>query len=246
VAGQRAGLAGDALHDVAVRGDDVDPVVERALPGSGPRVEQAAFPAGRHGHAHRGGQALAERPGGDLHAAGVPVLRVARGLRPPGAQRPQVLHAQPVPGQEQLQVQGEAGMPGGQHEPVPAQPLVVGRVVSHDLLEEQVGQRRQAHRGARVAVARLLDRVPGQHPDGVHRPDVRFGPACLAGDGLRQRRVPAAWGCLLVQGNLRSGHFYAVRLCGAGHSAHLRRLPGAPGGKRPAGRAGLVDPDRRG
>jgi len=32
------------------------------------------------------------------------------------------------------------------------------------------------------------------------------------------------------------------RLAGAGHSAHPRRLPGAPGSKRPAGRAWLTRP----
>ena len=77
-AGQRRGLGGDALLEVAVGGDHVDRVVERARAGRGVGVEQAALVAGAHGHADRGRQALAERPGRGLDAPGVMTLRVAR------------------------------------------------------------------------------------------------------------------------------------------------------------------------
>ena len=53
-------------------------------------------------------------------------------------------------------------VPAGQHEPVAAEPGRVGRVVRHDVLVEQVGDRGQAHRGAGVAVAGLLHGVGGQ------------------------------------------------------------------------------------
>ncbi len=84
---QRRRLAGDALLDVAVGGDHVDEVVERAGARRGVRVEQAALVARRHRHPDRRGQALAQRAGGDLHALGVPELRVARRLGLPGPQR---------------------------------------------------------------------------------------------------------------------------------------------------------------
>ena len=59
-----------------------DRVVERAVPGRGVRVEQAALAAGRHGHADGVADALAQRPGGGLDAGGVPVLGVAGGRLP--------------------------------------------------------------------------------------------------------------------------------------------------------------------
>ena len=83
---------------------------------------------------------------------------------------------QPEPAQVQLDVQGEAAVPAGQHEPVAAQPVRVAGVVAHQPLKQGVRQRRQAHRRARVAVADLLHRIGGQHPDGVHRARVQLGP----------------------------------------------------------------------
>ena len=51
VAGERRRLARDTLLQVAVAGDHVDEVVERARAGGGLRVEQAALVAGRVGEA---------------------------------------------------------------------------------------------------------------------------------------------------------------------------------------------------
>ena len=68
-------------------------------------------------------------------------------------------------------------MPTGQDKPVAAEPVRVVRVVAHHPLEQRVGQRREAHRGAGVAVADLLHGVCGEDPDGVDRPGVQIGPA---------------------------------------------------------------------
>ena len=173
---QRRRLAGDALLHVAVGGDHVDEVVERAGARRGVGIEQAALVARRHRHADRRGQALAQRAGGDLDALGVAELRVARRLGLPGAQRLDVVELETEAAQVQLDVQGQAGVPAGQHEPVAAQPVHVARVVAHLALEQRVRQRRQAHRGAGVAVADLLHRVRGQHPDGVDGDRVDVGP----------------------------------------------------------------------
>ncbi len=127
--GQRRRLRGHALFHVAVGGDHVDVVVERAGPGRGVRVEQAALVARRHREADRGRQALAEGAGGDLHALGVPELRVPGRLGSPGAQRLDVGQLQPEPAQVELEVQGQAAVPTRQHEPVAAQPVRVARVV---------------------------------------------------------------------------------------------------------------------
>ena len=119
---------------------------------------------------------LAERAGGDLDAHGVPELGVPRCLGAPGAQRLDVGELQTEAAQVQLQVQREAAVPGRQHEPVPAEPVGVAGIVPHGPLEQRVGQRSEAHRRARMAVAHLLDRVRRQHPDRVHRGRVEFGP----------------------------------------------------------------------
>ena len=46
---------------------------------------------------------------------------------------------------------------------------MVGRVVAHDLLEEQVGRGREAHRRAGVPVPDLLDGVGREHARRVDR-----------------------------------------------------------------------------
>ena len=109
------------------------------------------------------------------------VLRVARGLAAPGAQRLEVLELEAQAAEVELDVEGQAGVAAGQHEPVAAEPVRVGRVVPHDLLEQQVRRRREAHRGAGVAVADLLHGVHRQHPHGVDRPVVELGPVQLRG-----------------------------------------------------------------
>src|ERR1700754_1991878 len=133
-AGEGGGFGGDAFFDVAVGGDDVEVVVEGALPEGRFGVEQSAFAAGGHGHAHGGGQALAQGAGGDLDAAGVAVFGVAGGEGAPGAQGLQVGEFEAVAGEVELDVEGEAGVAGGEHEAVAADPVGVGGVVAHDSL----------------------------------------------------------------------------------------------------------------
>ena len=139
----------------------------------GVRVEKAALAAGGHRHPD-GRRGPAQRAGGDLDAGGVVVPRGGRGSWSPrcAATRGRS-SSQAVARQVQLDVLGEAGVPGGQHEAVAAEPVRVARVVPHHPLEQRVGQRRQAHRGARVAVADLLHRVGGEHPDRVDGPRSR-------------------------------------------------------------------------
>ena len=176
VPGERGRLGGDAFLEVAVGRDDPDGVVERAGAGGGVGVEQSALAALRVREADGGGEALAQRAGGDLDALGVLVFRVARGQRAPGAQRLKVLQFQAVAGEEELDVQRQGGVAGGEDKTVASQPVGVLRVVPHQLLEEKVGGRSQAHRGAGVAVTDLLDGVGGQDADGVHGALVQAGP----------------------------------------------------------------------
>ena len=83
----------------------VDVVVERALPGGASGSSSPALAPRRHGHAHGRCQALAERTGGDLDAAGVPVLGMARASSSPRCAAPEVLEFQAVAGQVELDVQ---------------------------------------------------------------------------------------------------------------------------------------------
>ena len=53
-AGQGARLGGDTFLHVAIGGNDVNEVVEDRLAGRCVRIEQCAFAAGGHGHAHGG------------------------------------------------------------------------------------------------------------------------------------------------------------------------------------------------
>ena len=173
---QRRRLAGDALLDVAVGGDHVDVVVERAGARRGVGIEQPALVARRHRHPDRRGQALAQRAGGDLHAPGVPELRMAGSLGLPGPQRLDVGQLEAEAAEVELDVQRQAAVPARQHEAVAAQPVLVAGVVAHLPLKQRVCQRRQAHRRAGMAVAHLLHRVRRQHPNGIHRGRVEFGP----------------------------------------------------------------------
>ena len=186
-AGQGAGLGGDTLLEVAVRGDDVDVVVEGGLTLRGLRVEQPALAARGHGHAHGGGQALAQRAGGDLDAVGVAVLGVARGLGAPGAQLLEVLQLEAKATQEELDVLRQRGVAAGEHEPVAAGPVHVSRVVVHDPLVEGVGERSEAHRGAGVARPAVLDGVGRQDAGGVDGTGVGVRPVV---------RVPTLRQCL--------------------------------------------------
>jgi hypothetical protein len=173
---QRRRLRGHAFLDVAVGGDHIDEVVERAGSRCGVRVEQAALIARRHRHAYRRCQALAERARGDLDTSGVPELWVPGRLGSPGAQRLDVGQLQTEAAEVELQVEGQAAVPAGQHEPVAAQPMGVAGVMAHRALEKGVSQRRQAHRRPGMAVADFLDRVSRQHPDGVYGDRVDLGP----------------------------------------------------------------------
>ena len=145
--------------EVAVAGDDVDEVVERAGAGRGVRVEQAALEACGVGEADGGGEALAERTGGDLDAVGVAVLGVARGLGAPGAERLEVVELEAVATEVELDVLGQRAVARREDEAVAADPVVVGRVAAHDLLEQQVCGGSEAHGRARVPVPDLLDRM---------------------------------------------------------------------------------------
>ena len=82
-----------------------------------------------------------------------------------------------------------------------------------------VGQRREAHRGARMAVADLLHGVGGEHPDGVDGLGVQIGP---------------------VVGKMGAGQGLDVARRASGRMACSARRSATSGAARAAGRRGRV------
>ena len=114
-------------------------------------------------------EALAERARRRLDARRVVHLGMARGERLPLAEALQLLEREVVAGEMQRRVLEDAGVPGGEDEPVAVGPLRVRGIVVHHLGVEEVRERRERHRGARMPGVRLLDGVHRQRPDGVDR-----------------------------------------------------------------------------
>ena len=90
----------------------------------------------RHADAH--GETLAQRPGGDFHAVGIAVLRMAGRDRALLAKLLQIFDADLVAGQVQHGVEHGGRMPVGQHEAIAIGPLGVRRVVAHELMKEEI------------------------------------------------------------------------------------------------------------
>ena len=107
---------------------------------------------------------------------GVRMLRMTRRQRSPESVRLDVVEFEAKTAEIELDVERQAGVSTGQHEAVPSRPVGVSRVVPHHLLKQQVGNGRQAHRGAWMAVADVLHSVGGQHPDGVDGSRIKIGP----------------------------------------------------------------------
>mmetsp|Transcript_4845 Transcript_4845/g.13199 ORF Transcript_4845/g.13199 Transcript_4845/m.13199 type:complete len:240 (-) Transcript_4845:7-726(-) len=167
---QRCRLRRHALLEVAVARNHVDVEVEEveALPVVGRRV-----PLGGDRHADAVRDALAERPGGGLHAGSPPVLGVAWTSRlmlpeqlqvrqPDGfllgiatAVREDVPHA----GQVDQAVDEGGRVAAGQHEAVAVHPPRIDRVVAHAARPDGVRDGRHGHGRARVPGVRLLHAV---------------------------------------------------------------------------------------
>jgi len=160
--GKRGSLPGDALLQVAIGGEAPDVRAEEVRP---QHVRHA-----RRGERHPDGvgHALSQGSGGDLDAGGHVPFRVPGGPGAPDAEGTQVIDLEPVAGQVQLEVEPQAGVPAREDEPVAAHPLGLVRVVPKVALEEGVQQRREAHRGARVARSCLLHHLDRNDPRVPH------------------------------------------------------------------------------
>ena len=201
VAGDRRGLAGDSLHHVAIAHESPDPMIDHRVPR--PVEVLGQEPLGQ-GHPDRIADPLAEGTGGRFDAGSVPPLRVARCLRAPLPEIPDVVEAQRIPGQMEQAVEEHRRVAAGEDEAVAVGPVGVLRIVAEKFRPEDVGRRGQGHRRARVAGLSAFDRVHGQHAERVDgRPRMRraawrgrIGRLGVEGSGvqgwLRRREVRRA------------------------------------------------------
>ena len=187
VAGERAGLVGGALHQVAVRGEEVRVMIDDGVAPSPVELRGEVRPGERHadGVAH----ALAERPRSGLDAGRETVLRVARRAAAPLAKLLQVLEREVVSCEVEHRVQQHAGVADREHEAVAPEPVGVGRIVAEMALPQHVRERRERHRGTGVAGVRSLHRVHREGADGVDAELVERRVARRGGSGRAR-----AWG----------------------------------------------------
>ena len=188
VAGQRRDLRRDALLEVAVRRDDVGPVIDDLVAVA---VELGAQPPLGDGHADGVGEALAERPGRRFDPRRQTRLGMSRRPRPPLPERAQLIERQVVARQVEQRVQQHRRVPGRQHEPVTVGPVRMRRRVAQEPRPQDVRHRGRAHRRPWMAGVRLLDAVDRQRPDRVDGEAVEVG---RHGGHGQHSRCATAWG----------------------------------------------------
>ena len=151
---------------VAVRDDAVGVVVDHLVPG--PVVLGGEERLGDR-EADAVGKALPERAGRQLDAGGDADLGVPRRDAAHLPELLQILDADVIAVQVQQRVEQRRTVPGREHEAVPVEPGRILRVEAEVVVPDDVGHRGRAERESGVTVLRRLDRVDGEHPDGVDR-----------------------------------------------------------------------------
>ena len=174
------------------RGDHVDVVVERAARRA--RASGSNRPRSRRAAIAMPTALPTPWPSGPV-VVSTPAVCPCSGW--PGVSEPQVpqrlevVELQAVAGQVELDVEGQAGVPADSTNR--SRPSQSGSAGSCRMTRwnSRYASGRQAHRGARVAVADLLHGVHGQHPDGVDRPAVEVGPVApgTLGGSARSRSL---------------------------------------------------------
>jgi hypothetical protein len=162
--GQRNGFVADAFHQAAVAHEDIGVVVHHGVAGA---VEFGGQQLFSQRHAHRVGQALAQRAGGGFHARGHVHLGVARGLAVQLSEAAQLAHRQFVAGEVQQRIQQHGGVAVAQHKAVAVGPMRVQRVVLEPATPQRHGHLGHAQRCAGVSGIGLLDGIHRQRADRV-------------------------------------------------------------------------------
>ncbi len=154
----------DPLHQVAVADDGIGVMIHhlKARP-----VDAGGHQSLGQSHTHAGSKALAQRPGGRLHAGRIAVLGMAGSHAPPLAELFELLQRQVVAGQVEQAVEQHRSVPGRQHKAIAIRPGRISGIVLQKLGPEHVGHIGHAHRQAGVARIGLLHSVHRQGTDGI-------------------------------------------------------------------------------
>ena len=186
---ERRGLLGHTLHQVAVGADAEHAVVDDLVAGTVVARSEHALGERETDHV---ADALAERSGRNLDARRVAELRVAWRERAPLAELLEVLKRDVVAREVQRGVLEHAGVARREDEAVTTGPVRLLRVVLHVLVEVEIRDRRQRHRGARMTRIRLLHAIHREGADGVDRAVDEIGHEGPPGDAwvrLAMRRA---------------------------------------------------------
>ncbi len=169
VPGEGGGLAGHALHQVAIAREGPGPMVHDRV--SRP-VEMPAEEALGDGHPDRVREALAQGAGRGLDSRRVPPLGMPGSAGAPLPEGLDLLDRQIVPAQVEGPVQQHRGMAARQDKAVSIGPGGIGGVVAEEPGPEDVGGGGQCHRRPGVAG---LGRLHGIHRQDAHRVDAAPG-----------------------------------------------------------------------
>ena len=177
VTGQGCRLRRDPLHQAAVATHDIDAVIEDV---EARAVVSTGEPLLADGHAHAGGDALAERAAGGLDARHPVILGVPRSLAVElaevsdvvegdrGLSQPLVVGVHgPGPGEMEDGPEQHRGVAVREHEAVAIGPDRISRVEAHHAVPERVDQWGERHRRAGMSGLCLLDGIDREGADGV-------------------------------------------------------------------------------
>ena len=181
---ERGGFARDAFHHVAVTAERINVVVEHLEAGLIEALRQPTL-GDRHADAHP--TALTQGPSRRLDARGAMIFGVAWTFTIQLAEALDVVEsdcefgAAPLIGlyasKMQHRIEQHRGVSVGQHEAVAIWPSRIIRIKAQKALPQRVNDRRQGHRGARMAGLGLLHSVHGQRTDRI---DAQFVDGSIA------------------------------------------------------------------
>ena len=157
---ERDRLVAHPLHEAAVARDHPGAVIDQLL---APARAQHLL---GHGHAHGGGEALAERARGGLDARRVVDLRMAGGAGAPLAEVPDLIQRHVgIARQMQQRVEQHRAVAGRKHEAVAVGPVGMGCGELQVLGVKDGGHVGHPHRHPRMARVGLGHRVEGERAD---------------------------------------------------------------------------------
>ena len=155
---------GDTFHQTAVAHKSIGVVVDDVVAVA---VELRRENFLSRGHAHRVGNALAQRPSGGFDTGGITVFGMAGGFAVQLAEVFQVVDRQVVTAQVKQRVDQHGAVTIGKHKAVAVGPLGVGRVVLQVVAPQHLGNIGHAHGRTRMAGLGFLDGVHTQSANGV-------------------------------------------------------------------------------